>query len=262
MPSLKRAGYASRNETSPSSKNTKDRDLECRRWSCRGSRDRVRSPWGKDSLRDVSAPIDSNPSHAESKELETESIHRRTRRSTARSSLKSARLTKYEPTSARELSCRKVWILLQKTVDNLLGTIIKFQQGVPASHFKDGDLAARNGHMFIVQHVSVVFTEQAVVSAAAQGNLEMVKYLHRNRTEGATAQAMDLAATFGHLDVVQWLHINRREGCTSKAMDGAACNGHIDVRVQDILPSSLDPHILIRICLQLVSYVSYNNNNK
>lgn len=246
MPSLKRAGYASRNETSPSAKNTKDRDLACRHWSCRGSRERVRAPWGDDNPGDVSAPIDSNPSHTESKKVGTVSIHRRARSSTVRSSLKSARLTKDEPMSAHELACKKVCILFQKTVDNLLCTITKFQQGVPTSRFKDGDLAARNGHMFIVQHVAVVFTEQAMVSAAAQGHLEMVKYLHHNRTEGATAQAMDFAAMFGHLDVVQWLHVNRSEGCTTKAMDGAACNGHIDVRPQDILPLALEYSILIR----------------
>lgn len=37
---------------------------------------------------------------------------------------------------------------------------------------------------------------------------------------------MDGAAANGHLEVVRWLHNNRLEGCTTKAMEGAALNGH------------------------------------
>jgi hypothetical protein len=37
---------------------------------------------------------------------------------------------------------------------------------------------------------------------------------------------MNSAAENGHLEVVQWLHENRSEGCTEDAMDFAARNGH------------------------------------
>ncbi len=39
---------------------------------------------------------------------------------------------------------------------------------------------------------------------------------------------MDLAAENGHLDIVKWLHENRTEGCTHNAMDWAAENGYLD----------------------------------
>jgi hypothetical protein len=40
---------------------------------------------------------------------------------------------------------------------------------------------------------------------------------------------MDYAARNGHVDVVKWLHENRTEGCTTNAMDDASYNGHVDV---------------------------------
>ncbi|RLN43697.1 hypothetical protein BBJ28_00013362 [Nothophytophthora sp. Chile5] len=72
-------------------------------------------------------------------------------------------------------------------------------------------------------------THAAMDGAAANGHLEVVQWLHANRTEGCTTAAMDGAAVSGHLHVVQWLHANRSEGCTTLAMDGAATNGHLEV---------------------------------
>ena len=46
------------------------------------------------------------------------------------------------------------------------------------------------------------------------GHLEVVNFLHENRTEGCTERAMNWAAENGHLDVVKFLHENRTEGCT------------------------------------------------
>lgn len=40
---------------------------------------------------------------------------------------------------------------------------------------------------------------------------------------------MDEAAANGYLNVVQWLHANRTEGCTTKAIQYAARNGHLEV---------------------------------
>ena len=63
--------------------------------------------------------------------------------------------------------------------------------------------------------------------AAMNGHLEVVKWLHHNRTEGCTKCAMHYAARNGYLQIVKWLHLNRTEGCTYDAMDYAAKNGHI-----------------------------------
>ena len=54
--------------------------------------------------------------------------------------------------------------------------------------------------------------------AAEGGHLDIVQWLHFNRSEGCTTSAMDLAARNGHLDVVKWLHLNRYEGCPTFAM--------------------------------------------
>jgi hypothetical protein len=93
--------------------------------------------------------------------------------------------------------------------------------------------AAANGHLDVVKWLHANRPEGcstlAMDGAASNGNLEVVKWLHEHRTEGCTTDAMDDAAGGGHLDVVQWLHSNREEGCTSFAMDSAARSGHLDV---------------------------------
>ena len=63
--------------------------------------------------------------------------------------------------------------------------------------------------------------------SAAYGHLEMVKWLHQNRTEGCTTIAMGWAAGNGHLETVKWLHLNRTEGCTTGAISWA--KGYIEI---------------------------------
>jgi len=52
-------------------------------------------------------------------------------------------------------------------------------------------------------------TTWAMDSAASNGHLEVIKWLHTNRTEGCTYKAMDWASLKGHLEVVKWLRDNR-----------------------------------------------------
>ena len=54
--------------------------------------------------------------------------------------------------------------------------------------------------------------------AANNGHLDVVKWLHYNRSEGCTVAAMNWAANNNHLNVIKWLHENRTEGCTCNAM--------------------------------------------
>ena len=93
------------------------------------------------------------------------------------------------------------------------------------------DYAAWNGALVLLKRlpVSISGSKKAMDWAAQEGHLQVVKWLHENRSEGCTSDAMDGAAQEGHLDVVKWLHENRSEGCTSDAMDGAAQEGHLDV---------------------------------
>ncbi|KAG3242646.1 hypothetical protein PI124_g12527 [Phytophthora idaei] len=72
-------------------------------------------------------------------------------------------------------------------------------------------------------------TKEAMDGAAAAGHLDVVNWLHVNRTEGCTTDAMDLAALNGHLEVVQWLDAIRDEGCTTNAMDEAATSGELTI---------------------------------
>ncbi|EGG19712.1 hypothetical protein DFA_00290 [Cavenderia fasciculata] len=64
---------------------------------------------------------------------------------------------------------------------------------------------------------------------AAKNSLDIVKFLHFNRSEGCTNKAMDNAACNGHLDIVKFLHENRSEGCTTNAIDNASMNGHLEI---------------------------------
>jgi len=92
--------------------------------------------------------------------------------------------------------------------------------------------ASENGHLEIVKWLHENRTEGCTVYAmntAMNGHLEIVKFLHFNRTEGCTTYAMNRAAKHGHLEVVKWLHENRSEGCTTYAMNKAANYGHLDV---------------------------------
>ncbi|TMW58657.1 hypothetical protein Poli38472_010216 [Pythium oligandrum] len=72
-------------------------------------------------------------------------------------------------------------------------------------------------------------TTRAMDKAAANGHLEVVKFLHESRTDGCTTRAMNEAASNGHLNLVKFLHEHRKEGCTEKAMNGAAGGGHLEV---------------------------------
>ncbi|KAL3657617.1 hypothetical protein V7S43_017421 [Phytophthora oleae] len=95
------------------------------------------------------------------------------------------------------------------------------------------DAAALRGHLEVVQWLHENRSEgcsvHAMDSAAAGGHLDVVKWLHEKRTEGCTTGAMDTAAAGGHLTTVQWLWVNRTEGCTTVAVDFAIYNGHFPV---------------------------------
>ncbi|RLN96572.1 hypothetical protein BBJ28_00014365 [Nothophytophthora sp. Chile5] len=95
------------------------------------------------------------------------------------------------------------------------------------------DHAAWNNRMEVVQWLHTNRTEgctkNALVFSATNGHLEMVQWLLENTRAFCTPAVMDGAAQNGHLAVVQWLHENRTEGCTTRAMDGAARCGHLEV---------------------------------
>ncbi len=91
--------------------------------------------------------------------------------------------------------------------------------------------AAKNGwiHWFQTQSKAKESITDAMDYAAGNGHLDLVKWLHKNRTDVCATNAMNYAALNGHLEVVKWLHKNRTEGCTTFAMNYASFNGYLDV---------------------------------
>ncbi|EGG18677.1 hypothetical protein DFA_04173 [Cavenderia fasciculata] len=73
-----------------------------------------------------------------------------------------------------------------------------------------------------INQLSLQVLYRAINHAAKNGRLDIVEYLHLNRTEGCSTLAMDKAAMNGHFNVVQWLHWNRKEGGTTNALDFAS----------------------------------------
>ena len=98
------------------------------------------------------------------------------------------------------------------------------------------DLAAAQGHLEVVRYLHEhpphqpgqhdedmrFATTNAMDDAAQNGHLEVVRCLHEHRTEGCTERAINLAAREGHYEVVAWLLAHRSEGFTHLALDGAA----------------------------------------
>ncbi|EGG22821.1 hypothetical protein DFA_04951 [Cavenderia fasciculata] len=92
------------------------------------------------------------------------------------------------------------------------------------------NFASTHGYLDVLQFLHENRTEGcltlAMDEAAKNGHFEVVKFLHYNRTEGCTSYAIDLAKT---LEIVTFLHQNRTEGATARAMDNAAMNGALDI---------------------------------
>jgi hypothetical protein len=59
--------------------------------------------------------------------------------------------------------------------------------------------------------------------------LDIVKYLHTHRTEGASAAAMRDAVQNGHLEIVKFLRDHQLGECTIYLLMVAAQNGHLDL---------------------------------
>ena len=79
----------------------------------------------------------------------------------------------------------------------------------------------------------IVWSASNMDVAAENGQLEVVKWLHENRTEGCTEKAMGWAAYNGHLEVVKWLYENdaesRKKSCTTNSIICAYNGDHFDI---------------------------------
>lgn len=96
------------------------------------------------------------------------------------------------------------------------------------------DSAAARGDLSMVRflhaHRSEGCTYAALVAAAALGSLDVVRYLHEHGlVHQGSAHAMDGAAARGHCEIVWYLHKHRTEGCSTAAIDGAAKRGYLEI---------------------------------
>ena len=93
------------------------------------------------------------------------------------------------------------------------------------------DYAAQNGELALLMKLpsSIHGSAEAMDWAASKGHLDVVQWLHHNRTEGCTKYAMNCAAMNGHLDVVKWLHSNRTEGNVEEALAHARRGRHKEI---------------------------------
>ncbi|KAJ3103152.1 hypothetical protein HDU97_010360 [Phlyctochytrium planicorne] len=146
----------------------------------------------------------------------------------------------YDDTRLRdgELENLAVWIPKEDTGE-LEGAAIATTRWNTSNYQKNIHDAVTAGNLTAIMeahHQTLMEDEHAftwgknIMNTAAEfGHLDIVKFLHRFRTDGCSTEAMDLAAAGGHLDVVEFLHDNRQEGCTVKAMDMAAQGGHFEI---------------------------------
>ncbi|EFA75795.1 hypothetical protein PPL_10850 [Heterostelium album PN500] len=70
---------------------------------------------------------------------------------------------------------------------------------------------------------------KALMDNARDLTLEVVRFLHENRSEGCSSEAIDEAARWNKLDILKFLHYNRTEGCTHNAKYFAALNANMDI---------------------------------
>ncbi|RLN79578.1 hypothetical protein BBJ28_00004321 [Nothophytophthora sp. Chile5] len=106
-----------------------------------------------------------------------------------------------------------------------------FPQDMP--HWPSAPVAAAaNGRLDVLRwlhsELGVALAGQTITKAAENGHLDVVKWLHCNGCEG-DAWTMDGAASCGHFEIVRWLHETRKEECTRRAMSWAARNGRLEI---------------------------------
>ena len=92
------------------------------------------------------------------------------------------------------------------------------------------DIASKFGHLNIIKTLkNASASKMAIFYAAENGHLDIVKYLHFNRSEGCSKYAIDKACEKNHIDIVKFLDVNRSEGYSKFALEYAAIKGHLNV---------------------------------
>lgn len=94
--------------------------------------------------------------------------------------------------------------------------------------------AVRSGNVEVVEFLhencaSLQCLTSAMDAAAARNHLEVVKFLHFNRTEGCAIEALRMVVSNNRPEVVKFLCENRSEGDIIAAIPDAAFQGHLEL---------------------------------
>lgn len=119
------------------------------------------------------------------------------------------------------------------TKNNLLYVLKWFYKTKVSTHTERiAEIAVGYGYFAIIKwlhKINADFTIDVLDTAAKSGNIELVEWLFKNRTEGCSYYAIDKAAGYGHLDMVKLLHKKYYIKCSSNAIYNACENGHFEV---------------------------------
>ncbi|KAG7379294.1 hypothetical protein PHYPSEUDO_008748 [Phytophthora pseudosyringae] len=102
----------------------------------------------------------------------------------------------------------------------------------PPSKLRAMNLAAANGNLELVQWLHQVRHEassSAAAKAAKGGFLDVLKWMDKHSLCKLQGVPVEGAAAGGHLKVVKWLHKSGVGIATPRALDAAAANGHLEV---------------------------------
>ncbi|KAL7747107.1 Canalicular multispecific organic anion transporter 2 [Sorochytrium milnesiophthora] len=82
---------------------------------------------------------------------------------------------------------------------------------------------------WVVRHYPEQLTEDALSWVAEYSRADIIEHLHMLPNAPFSAATMDSAAASGDLELVRWFHKNRKEGCTAHAMKRAAQSGYLSI---------------------------------
>ena len=115
-------------------------------------------------------------------------------------------------------------VKIEDDQDDYLLPIESFSKIALLSKFNRLDL------LELIYQKTPLFNENpdSLIIASKYGHLEIVQYLG-GLNLACSSRAMDFAAYENHLDIVEWLHLNRSEGCSTDAIRYSARMGNLKV---------------------------------
>ncbi|EFA82158.1 hypothetical protein PPL_04578 [Heterostelium album PN500] len=97
------------------------------------------------------------------------------------------------------------------------------------------DTAAASGNLEIIKWIhsntTIPFHRSTMNTAGRLSQFEVLKWLHENRTEGCSENLIDLVVIKNDLQLIKYLHHNRSGSCTVKAMNRSLKLGHLQTAI-------------------------------